>query len=119
MSGRAALLFLFLLCTTVSWAQVLVSGKVSSAEDQMPLPGVNILVKGTTVGTITEIADTRCWTLLPGHIELGLLDLPAGEHELTLLTADGRQAALGTVTVTPGRLLVIPARSLTDPPLAN
>jgi TonB-linked SusC/RagA family outer membrane protein len=31
-----------------------VTGKVVAAEDQSPLPGVNILVKGTTNGTITD-----------------------------------------------------------------
>ena len=32
-----------------------VSGKVTSADDGQPLPGVNILVKGTTSGTITDL----------------------------------------------------------------
>ncbi|MEQ8359475.1 MAG: SusC/RagA family TonB-linked outer membrane protein [Cytophagales bacterium] len=48
------LTFLALLMTTASWAQVLVSGNVTSGEDQSPLPGVNILIKGTANGTITD-----------------------------------------------------------------
>lgn len=32
-----------------------VSGKVTSGEDDAPLPGVNIIVKGTTRGTVTDI----------------------------------------------------------------
>ncbi|MFM7852918.1 MAG: carboxypeptidase-like regulatory domain-containing protein, partial [Flammeovirgaceae bacterium] len=35
-------------------AQVSVSGRVTSGEDQSPLPGVNILVKGSTNGTISD-----------------------------------------------------------------
>jgi TonB-dependent SusC/RagA subfamily outer membrane receptor len=35
-------------------AQSTVSGKVTSADDNSPIPGVNILVKGTTNGTITN-----------------------------------------------------------------
>lgn len=31
-----------------------VSGKITSAEDESPLPGVNIVVKGTTRGTVTD-----------------------------------------------------------------
>jgi TonB-linked SusC/RagA family outer membrane protein len=31
-----------------------VSGKVTSEEDGLPLPGVNVLVKGTTIGTVTD-----------------------------------------------------------------
>ncbi|MEK6476672.1 SusC/RagA family TonB-linked outer membrane protein [Catalinimonas sp. 4WD22] len=36
-------------------AQATVSGKVTSSEDESPLPGVNIIVKGTTIGTVTDI----------------------------------------------------------------
>jgi TonB-dependent starch-binding outer membrane protein SusC len=32
-----------------------VSGRVASGEDQSGLPGVNVLVKGTTIGTVTDI----------------------------------------------------------------
>ena len=52
---RIAILFLAgLLSVSAAWAQLTVSGKVTSGEDQSPLPGVNILVKGTTNGTITD-----------------------------------------------------------------
>jgi TonB-linked SusC/RagA family outer membrane protein len=43
-----------LLATSVAHAQVTVSGKVISGEDQSPIPGVNILVKGTSNGTISD-----------------------------------------------------------------
>ena len=32
-----------------------VTGRVTSADDGLPLPGVNIVVKGTTIGTTTDI----------------------------------------------------------------
>ncbi|MBN8577045.1 MAG: TonB-dependent receptor [Cytophagales bacterium] len=32
-----------------------VTGKVTSSDDNAPLPGVNVLVKGTTEGTITDV----------------------------------------------------------------
>lgn len=32
-----------------------VSGKVTSSEDNTPLPGVNIVVKGTTIGAVTDL----------------------------------------------------------------
>jgi TonB-linked SusC/RagA family outer membrane protein len=35
-------------------AQTSVSGRITASEDASPLPGVNILVKGTTSGTITD-----------------------------------------------------------------
>lgn len=50
-----------LLCTSLvfvlssTWAQELViSGRVSSTEDGSPLPGVNVVLKGTTNGTVTD-----------------------------------------------------------------
>ena len=53
--GKIALVFLVgLLSASAAWAQLTVSGRVTSGEDQSPLPGVNILVKGTTNGTITD-----------------------------------------------------------------
>ena len=52
----------YALLTTAAWimlifsayAQTTVSGKVTTSEDSSPLPGVNILVKGTAAGTITD-----------------------------------------------------------------
>lgn len=49
-----ALLFSMVGLASNAWAQISVSGKVISSEDQTPLPGVNILVKGTVNGTITD-----------------------------------------------------------------
>src|SRR5688572_19121055 len=50
-------IFIFCFCLLASFAaqaQRTVTGKVLSGDDQSPLPGVNILVKGTTNGTITD-----------------------------------------------------------------
>lgn len=39
------------------WAQDLtVSGKITSSEDGSALPGVNVVVKGTTTGTVTDVS---------------------------------------------------------------
>lgn len=45
----------FMLLTSMAWAQErTVSGKVTSADDGTPIPGVNVLIKGSTQGTITD-----------------------------------------------------------------
>lgn len=45
---------MLMLCGTYeAWAQITVTGKVTSDQKE-PLPGVNILVKGTSVGTTTD-----------------------------------------------------------------
>lgn len=48
-------------------------------------PGAEILLD--LVGILweaSEEADTRCWNLLPGSIQVARLELPAGEHDLNL-----------------------------------
>lgn len=51
---RCLFLGLALLITPSVFAQRNVTGRIVSGEDQSPLPGVNILVKGTSSGTITD-----------------------------------------------------------------
>jgi hypothetical protein len=36
----------------------------------------------------TEVADTRCWGLLPSVIQVLRLELPVGEHEITIFNAN-------------------------------
>lgn len=52
---KALLLMTGLFVAQLAMAQVQVSGRVLSGEDQSPIPGVNILVKGSTNGTITDV----------------------------------------------------------------
>ncbi len=50
------LLMMLFMGTTMLHAQTkMISGKVTSAEDDMSIPGVSVAVKGTTIGTITNI----------------------------------------------------------------
>lgn len=44
------------LVNTETWAQErTISGKVTSNEDGSPLPGVNVVLKGTTTGSVTDV----------------------------------------------------------------
>ena len=52
------LLFLFLTSFSMLNAQVDVTGKVISEEDESPVPGVNIIEKGTSNGVITNVDGT-------------------------------------------------------------
>src|SRR6188768_324622 len=46
---------IFLLSSSPGWAQErVVTGRVTSQDDGLGFPGVNIVVKGTTVGTVTD-----------------------------------------------------------------
>ena len=44
--------WIMLICS--AYAQTTVSGQITASEDSAPLPGVNILVKGTAAGTISD-----------------------------------------------------------------
>ncbi|MDO5980950.1 SusC/RagA family TonB-linked outer membrane protein [Flavivirga spongiicola] len=54
MKQKLGVLLLFLLITSVSLAQQTIIGLVTSTEDNQPLPGVTILLKGTTIGATTD-----------------------------------------------------------------
>ena len=53
--GKNALLVLvFFLCTSVGLAQTTVSGKITDATSGEPLPGANIIIKGSSKGAQTD-----------------------------------------------------------------
>ncbi|MDW7692529.1 TonB-dependent receptor [Flammeovirgaceae bacterium SG7u.111] len=55
MKKRKLLLIALLLgYVSISWAQTKISGVVTDERND-PLPGVNILIKGTSIGTITDV----------------------------------------------------------------
>src|ERR1043165_8520734 len=51
---KRSFLFVLVLCSLQGWAQTKVTGKVTSGDDGAGLPGVSILEKGTTNGTVTD-----------------------------------------------------------------
>lgn len=56
MQSKLKLTCLFVLLLSLSaYAQVTVRGVVRSADDQQPLPGVSVVVKGSSVGAITDL----------------------------------------------------------------
>ncbi|MDG5491321.1 TonB-dependent receptor [Psychroserpens sp. SPM9] len=54
MKAKINLLIFFLFSVFASAQELTVGGVVTSADDGIPLPGVNIIVKGTTNGTSTD-----------------------------------------------------------------
>ena len=49
-----ALLFCLLMVPTILMAQSTVTGTVTDKANAMPLPGVNVIIKGTSRGTSTD-----------------------------------------------------------------
>jgi TonB-dependent starch-binding outer membrane protein SusC len=61
---------LFLIFAFLSWSAVaqdrLVRGRITNGEDGSPLPGVNVVVKGTANGTVTDAAGNYQLRVGPG-----------------------------------------------------
>jgi TonB-dependent starch-binding outer membrane protein SusC len=66
-----------------------ISGKVTSAEDGSPAPGVNVLIKGTTIGTATDAEG------------MYTLNVPAGNNTLVFSFIGFKtiEREIGTLTV--------------------
>jgi len=52
---RIVFLVLSVLAVQLAWAQQTVSGKVIGSDDDQPIPGVNVVIKGTSTGTVTDL----------------------------------------------------------------
>jgi TonB-linked SusC/RagA family outer membrane protein len=100
--------FLCLLHISVVWAQErTVTGKVTATEDGTPLPGVNVVVKGTTAGTVTDSEGNYRLTVPGGGTTLifsfiGLIsqEIEIGERSNIDLTMQQDITQLGEVVVT-------------------
>src|SRR6478736_810306 len=58
--------FLVMMCVSAS-AQRAVQGTVTSAEDGQPIPGVNVIVEGTSTGTATDVEGKYSLQLAEGQ----------------------------------------------------
>ena len=82
-------LALFALCATPAAAQEhLVSGRVTDSEDGSELPGVNMIVKGTQIGTATR-SDGAYSLRAPSPTDTLVLSFIG--YELTEIPIDGRE----------------------------
>jgi TonB-linked SusC/RagA family outer membrane protein len=61
-----------------------VSGKVTDQSDNSPLPGVNVLVKGTTTGTVTDIDGNYNLRIPDGNVVLLFSSIGYEQTEVTV-----------------------------------
>lgn len=66
MKRQLLILIFMIVSVTYSMAQRQVTGRVTDGDVGGPLPGVNVLVKGTTTGTVTDI-DGNYSISVPGN----------------------------------------------------
>ncbi len=106
---------------------VIVGAKEATRTDRYSLAGVGFDMAGIA-WEASESADTRCWGLLPDKIQVLRLELPAGQHQLSLQSAGATGRVLGRpaiqiVTIENGRntyvLANFPATDLVGSILTN
>ncbi|MDH5368310.1 MAG: carboxypeptidase-like regulatory domain-containing protein, partial [Cyclobacteriaceae bacterium] len=61
-----------------------ISGKVTSAEDGSSLPGVNVVVKGTTTGTVTDFDGNYKLSIADGNAQLVFSFIGMVTQEITV-----------------------------------
>ena len=84
MKNLSLLLVTFFMATSLWAQQRTVSGVVTSEEDEQGLPGVNILVKGTTQGTVTDIDGNYSLTVPGADAVLVLSSVGFMSQEITV-----------------------------------
>lgn len=115
---KFTLLIITILCSTFMWSQSQIQGTVIDSSNS-PLPGANIVVKGTTNGTNTDLDGkftltvSRDATLIVSFSGFETKEVPInGKASLIITLTDGLQ--LDEVVITGSRT---PARSNTSSPL--
>ncbi|MFC4870517.1 SusC/RagA family TonB-linked outer membrane protein [Negadavirga shengliensis] len=101
----ALLLMSFALCAMAQDRTV--TGTVTDDDANTPLPGVSVLVKGTNIGTITDIDGQYSInvpptgnTLVFSYLGYGRRELPLGNSNVINVTLTAEEAALSEVVVT-------------------
>lgn len=108
---KRLLLACLVLCSML-WQEALaqgrtVSGKVTAAEDGSPLPGVNVVLKGTSIGTATNADGTYSLTvnsnesvLIFSFIGLKTQEIIVGDRSVVDISLEQDARQLGEVVVT-------------------
>jgi hypothetical protein len=84
-----------------------ISGKVTSAEDGTPIPGVNVILKGTVMGTVTDFdgnfkleVPSAEGILVFRFIGLKTQEIPIGNRSVIDVSMEGEITQLTEVVVT-------------------
>lgn len=99
---------LALCCATSVMAQEQhkISGTVLSAKDNTPLPGINVIIKGTTRGTVTDIDGKFSLVVSPqdvivvSFIGMETKEVPVGNQTTLVVNLSESTTALDEVVVT-------------------
>ena len=103
---KSLLALLILVSSVASFAQGLqVKGVVTSADDGQPIPGVSVVVKGTTTGVVTNadgnytISATGASTLIFSFVGMKTQEVPVNNQSVINLTLAADVTAIDEVVV--------------------
>src|SRR5690606_35689812 len=65
-------------------AQIQISGNVTDASEKLPLPGVSVLIKGTSTGTVTDIDGKYTLSIPSQNSVLVFSFIGYGQQEVTV-----------------------------------
>lgn len=100
------LVTILLVCTQLHAQQKTIQGTVTSASDGLPLPGANVLVKGTTNGTITDFEGRFTITANVGdklvftYVGMKTKSILIGKYNTINVTLEDDQTVLDEIVVT-------------------
>ncbi|WP_217605775.1 SusC/RagA family TonB-linked outer membrane protein [Chitinophaga sp. GbtcB8] len=103
---RLCLVLFLLSAGATAWAQQSVSGQVTSAEDQQPVPGATIKAKGATRGALTDAKGQFTIPTQPGdtlqitYIGFAPAEIAVKGQQNLLITLHSDKKALDEVVVT-------------------
>ncbi len=97
---------LFLVCIS-TYGQRTVQGTVTSKDDGQPIPGVNVVVQGTTTGTATDVDGKFSLSLPPGQNTLNFSFLGYVTQTITVGEQSVIDIALATDTQTLEEVVVV------------
>ncbi|HNW57006.1 MAG TPA: SusC/RagA family TonB-linked outer membrane protein, partial [Bacteroidales bacterium] len=90
-----------------AFAQKTITGKITSADDGLGMVGVPVVVKGTTIGTATDIdgafslnVPADATTLVVSFIGMKTVEMPIGSQTVFNIVLESDMKALGDVVVT-------------------
>lgn len=107
MNRKILFLLLLVLPVTILAQQFTVQGKVTSADDGASIPGVTILIKGTTIGTVTDFDGNYQLELLPVHTHLVFSFVGMKTQEIPVNRRTVINVTLETESLNLGELIVV------------
>ncbi len=107
MNKKILILFLLIVPLSMLAQQFTVRGKVTSADDGASIPGVTVLVKGTAIGTVTDLNGNYQLEVLPIHTDLVFSFVGMKTQEIPIDRRTQINVSLETEALSLGELIVV------------